>query len=239
SRLLMVFKAKANSALDRVEDPRQMMDYAYEEQKQLLVKTKRGLVEVATSKALLQKQAETLRGKVHKVEDQARRALGAGREDLARIALERKHTITAQIVEMDQQVTEVGEDERRLTETEQQLAMRIEEFKTRRDVVSARYTAAKAQVRINEAFTGVSGEFADLSMALGRAVEKTERMQARAGAIGSLIESGALALPGEGSDRVEQELAKVTVERAIDDDMAALKAELEEGDGPPALKSGN
>ena len=237
SRLMMLFKAKANSALDRVEDPREIMDYAYAEQKQLLVKTKRGLVDVATSKAQLSRQAQSLRARVPKLEDQARRALDANREDLARIALERRQTIRSELEQLDVQVADVAEDERRLSQTEQQLAVRIDEFRSRRDIVAARYTAAKAQVRVKEAFTGISGEFADLSLALGRAVEKTERMQDRANAIGELIESGSLALPIGGHDTVEAELSRVQVVSTVDAELKALKAGERLDPGPPALDS--
>lgn len=239
SRLMLVFRAKANSALDRVEDPREMMDYAYAEQKQLLVKTKRGLVDVATSKAQLARQAQSLRARVPKLEDQARRALDSNREDLARIALERRQTIRSELEQLDVQVAEVAEDERRLSQTEQQLAVRIDEFRTQRDIVSARYTAAKAQVRVKEAFTGISGEFADLSLALGRAVEKTERMQDRANAIGELIETGSLALPIGGRDRVEDELSQLEVVSTVDAEIRALKAGRYLDSDPPALDKGS
>ncbi len=224
SRLIMLFRAKANSALDRAEDPREIVDFAYAEQKQLLLKTKRGLVDVATSKAQLAGQARSLRAKVPKLEEQASRALDANREDLARIALERKQTILSELEQLDVQIAEVAEDEQRLARTEQELAVRIDEFRTRRDIVVARYDAAKAQVRVKEAFTGVSGEFADLSLALGRAVEKTERMQARADAIGELVDAGTLALPVSGHDKLEEELAQFQVVSAVDAELKALKS---------------
>ena len=81
SRILILFKAKASSALDRVEDPRQVLDYAYAQQQEMLVRTKQGLVEVATSKVRLEQQATRLRDRVPRTEDQAMRALTAGRED--------------------------------------------------------------------------------------------------------------------------------------------------------------
>ena len=239
SRLLMVFKVKANSALDRAEDPRQLVDYAYRQQQELLRKTKQGLIEVAASKVRLEMQSERLRDRVPQTEEQARRALSIGREDLARIALQRKQSALAEVEQLDQQVAEVGQDERRLTQTEQQLAARIEEFRVQRDSISARYSAAQAQVRVNEALSGVSGEFAELGMAMGRAVEKTERMQARAAAIGSLIEAGSLALPALGAvDPVERDLLKVTVEETVEDELSALRDQLDKEDRPPALSGG-
>ena len=238
SRILVVFKMKASSALDRAEDPRQLVDYAYAQQQELLFKTKRGLVEVATSKVQLAQQCEKLRYGIPRLEQQARRAIASGRDDLARIALERKQTILSELEQLDIQIADVAEDQVRLTRTEQQLAARLDEFRTRRDVIAARFTAAQASVRASEAFGGVSGEFADLSMALGRAVEKTDRMQARARAVGSLVDDGTLALPGQGSDMVEQELFRETVSITVEEELSALKAETASKESPPALSDG-
>ena len=237
SRILMVCKMKANAAVDRAEDPRQLVDYAYEQQHELLRKTKQGLVEVAASKVRLEQQAEKLRSQVPKIEDQAARALGLGREDLARTALQRKQTVVAELEQLDHQVADVAQDEQRLSRTEQELAVKIEQFRISRDAISARYTSAQAQVRVTEALSGVSGEFAELGMALGRAAEKTERMQARATAIGSLLEGGSLALPGPSPDRVEQELIAAAADQTIDDELAGMKARLGVGE-PPALEAG-
>ena len=236
----MVFKVKANSALDRAEDPRQLVDYAYEQQHELLRKTKQGLIEVAASKVRLERQAQRLRDRVPQSEEQARKALSVGREDLARIALQRKQSVLAEVEQLEQQVTDVAQDEQRLTQTEQQLAARIEEFRVQRDSISARYSAAHAQVRVSEALSGVSGEFADLGMAMGRAVEKTERMQARAEAIGSLMDTGSLALPAHSAvDPVERGLLEVTVEQTVEDELSVLRDQLDNPDQPPALGGGD
>ena len=223
SRIMMLFRIKTSAALDRVEDPRELVDYAYSQQQELLRRTKQGLIEVATAKTRLDRQAEKLRTQVPEIEQRAAKAIYMGREDLARIALRRKQTVLAELQELDLQIVQVGAEEEQLTRTERELAVKIEEFRTRRDSISARYTAAEAQVRVSEAMTGVSGEFADLSMALGRAMEKTDRMQARASAIGSLVESGRLALRGHVTDPVERELREAAVEGEVEDELEKLK----------------
>ena len=239
SRFMMLFKSKASAALDRAEDPRELVDYAYAQQQELLRKTKQGLIEVASSKVRLERQADRLRKQVPQVEVQAERALGRGREDLARVALQRKQTLLAEVEQLDHQAAEVAQEEQTLTRTEQQLAARVEEFRTRRDSISARYNAAQAQVRVTEALSGVSGEFAELGMALGRAVEKTERMEARASAIGSLMDGGLPALPGHGTrDPVERELHEMDIDETVEDELASLKGKLSAGHTPPALEAG-
>src|SRR6266849_2246878 len=79
TRLKLIFSAKASSALDRAEDPRQVLDYAYTQQQQLLVKLRQGLVEVATPKQQLGRQPKRLQARVPQLAAQAGRAGGARR----------------------------------------------------------------------------------------------------------------------------------------------------------------
>jgi phage shock protein A len=202
-----------------------VLDYAYNQQRELLVKLRRGLLDVATSKQQLEQQAEKLTARVPQLEDQARRALAAGREDLARVALERKRAAESELRGLTGQVTEVAAEEERLTKQERALALRIEEFRTHRDVLAARYNAADAEVKVKEALSGVSGELAELGMAVGRAEEKTERLQARARALDSLVDIGALP-PAGGGDYVEAELLRLTSGAEIDEELAKLRSEV-------------
>src|SRR5258708_39520004 len=96
TRLKLIFSAKASSALDRAEDPRQVLDYAYTRQQQLVGKLRQALVEVATSKQQLDRQAKKLQARVPQLDDQASRAIGAGPGDLARIALARQRPALAE-----------------------------------------------------------------------------------------------------------------------------------------------
>jgi phage shock protein A len=232
SRIRMLFNVKANAALDKAEDPRQVLEYAFAQQRELLAEVKRGLIEVATSRRQLEHQAQKLRARVSQVEDQARRALAAGREELARTALQRKQSALTELDVLDRQVAEAAEQERKFLAAEQQVSARVEEFRNRRTALAATYTAAEAQVRVNEAFAGVAGDQAEVGLALHRAEENIERIQARASAVDALVELGALpALAGAG-DPVERELREIAITGAVDHELAALKAELAKGQQP-------
>ena len=238
SRLKLIFSTKASSAMDRAEDPRQVLDYAYTQQQLLLVKLRQGLVDVATSKQQLERQSKKLEARVPQLEDQAKRALGAGRDDLARIALERKRSAVAELEGLSAQIAEVGAEEKRLAGQERSLRVRIEEFRTHRDVVSARYSASEAEVKVKEALSGVSGELAELGMAVGRAEEKADRLQSRAKALDSLVDIGALE-PAGGGDYVENELKRLTSGAEIDDELERLKAEIAAPSLPAQVGDGN
>jgi phage shock protein A len=224
-RIKMFFHIKTNAALDRTEDPRQVMAYASAQQEEFLRTVRRGLIDVATAKEQLEQHIRKQRGRIPKLEAQAQQALALGREDLARTALTRKQTALAELTGLETQAAEVGAEERKLIAAERAITERIAAFRTHRQVANARYTAAESQVRIQEAFSGVSSELSELSMALGRAEEKTGQMLARASALDSLIEGGALEFDAlGGGDRVDQELQKLASAQAVEVELAALKA---------------
>lgn len=224
TRVRMLFNAEMSSALDRAEDPRAVLDYAYNQQQELLMTLRRGLVDVATAKQQLDNEAKRLEARVPQLDDQARRAVAAGRDDLARVAIERKWLAANEIEGLNKQISEVESEKQRLAGQERQLQVRVEQFRTHREVVVARYTAAEAEVRMKESLAGVSGELAELSIAVGRAEEKADRLQARARAIDSLVDLGSFPSVG-GGDFVEAELLRITVSKEIDSELARIKSE--------------
>ena len=228
SRMSTIFKAKVNKALDKAEDPRETLDYSYEKQLELLQKVKRGIVEVTTSKKRLELQAQKIRDDSNQIDDQARRALAAGREDLARTVLQRKAYATEQLTGLEGQIGNLALEQQKLTDAESRLSAKVEAFRTRKEVIKATYTAAEAQVRIGEAVSGISEEMTDVGMAIDRAENKTAELQARAVAIDELVSTGVLADPtlGGTATDVDRELARITAASKIDDDLSRLKAEL-------------
>ena len=79
-RVSLIFKSKANRALDRMEDPRETLDYSYQRQLEMLTQVRRGVADVATSRKRVELQMNTLQQQQGKLEGQAKQALGAGRE---------------------------------------------------------------------------------------------------------------------------------------------------------------
>ena len=192
SRASTVVKAKLSKLLDRAEDPGETLDYSYEQQLQLLQNVKRGIADVVTAKKRLQLQTEQLEKSLVKLDTQARQALGAGREDLARAALERKSAAQQQLQGLDSQVQQLESQQEKLIASEKQLSAKIEAFRSQKEVIKAQYSAAEAQVRIGEAATGIGEQMADTGLAIQRAKDKTEQMQARAGAVEELVAAGTL-----------------------------------------------
>ena len=230
SRASAVVRAKLSKLLDRAEDPSETLDYSYEQQLQLLQNVKRGVADVVTSKKRLEMQTTQLEQNVLKLETQARDALGAGREDLARQALERKALVQQQLQDLDRQVEGLQAQQEKLIASERQLQAKIEAFRSQKEVIKAQYSAAEAQVRIGEAATGIGEQMADTGLAIQRARDKTESMQARANAIEELTAAGTLEdFTSGGQTQLDRELAQISAGNQVDQELERMKSQIGAG----------
>jgi phage shock protein A len=234
SRASLVVKAKLSKVLDKAENPTETLDYSYEKQLELLQNVKRGLADVVTAKKRLQMQSDSLEQSVVKLDTQARQALAQNREDLARQALERKSAVQQQLQGLDVQVKGLEDQQEKLVANEKALQTKIEAFRSEKEVIKAQYSAAEASVRINEAATGIGEQMADTGLAIQRAREKTEQMQARASAVDELVSSGALDDFTSSTTELDRQLAQISSQGQVDDELAKMKAELGAGAAEPA-----
>jgi phage shock protein A len=231
SRTATIIKAKYSKLLNRAENPTETLDYSYEQMLQQLQNVKRGVADVVTAKKRLELQNQQLEQNVVKLETQARQAVAANREDLARQALEKKAAVQQQLQGLDTQVQQLADQQEKLIAAEQQLETKIESFRSQKEVIKAQYSAAEAQVRIGEAATGIGTGMADTGMAIQRAKDKTEQLQARAAAIDELTAAGSLEDFTSGDTQLDRELAQISSTSQVDSELAKLKAEVGAGGG--------
>jgi phage shock protein A len=227
ARLKAIFGAKANQALDGIEDPRASLDYSLTRLQASLRQISDSLVEVATAKRSLENQYAQAQAAVDKAAEQARQAVRMGREDLATRALERKgaaqerlSSLTANIAALDTQVES-------LKASQANLRQKIELFQARKEELKALYDSSRAQLQVKEASTGISKDLADAGHAIERAETRIRGMQARVEAIDNLVSVGALddALSPEGDD-IDRELAQLSRTAAVESELQRLKAEV-------------
>ena len=226
-----------NRVLDNAEDPRETLDYSYEKQLEMLRGVKKGVVEMVAAKRRIQQQATKVQENVTRLDGQARQALDVGREDLARLALQRKQTALIELQGLDEQIAGMEHEQEKLTAAEQRLQAKVTAFKTKKEIIKAQYTAAQAQVRIGSALSGISEEMGDISLAGERAETKTELMRSRAGAIDELASAGVLEDFTGREDDIGKQLARLSADQNVDDELAALKSGLSGGSNP-ALPEG-
>ena len=233
-----ILQAKANKALDAAEKPDEMLDLSYEQMLDQLTQVRRGLVAIAASRKQIELQEQQLQHSVEHLQEQAKAALAQGNEELAREALSRRAAAQTQIDSLEQQRQQLAGEQEKLEQTLAKLQQRVNAFRSQKEVLKAQYTAAQAETSVSESVTGISKSFSDEGASLQRAQDKIATMQARAGAMDELIESGVLEDVGGDTDDIQEELDKAGTNAEVDKELAALKAELGTGDKPPEITAG-
>ncbi|MGH3252733.1 MAG: PspA/IM30 family protein [Trebonia sp.] len=227
SRAHDIIAAKANKALDSAENPDELLDYSYEQMLDNITRVRQALVEIAAERKRLELAEPQLRQTVTRLKDQAQAALGQGREDLASQALSRSAAAEQQADEMEAQHQELAGQERKLQASLTQMQQRVDHFRSQKEVMKADYAVAEA------------GDYGGTGEALVRAQDKIASMQARAGATGELLQSGALPdASGDPDDGLQDELGEAATAADVESQLAALKAKLAARPATPELPDG-
>jgi phage shock protein A len=234
-----ILSAKANKALDAAEKPDEMLDLSYEQMLDQITKVRQALVTIAASRRRIELQEQQLQHSVDHLQDQAKAALAQGREDLAREALSRKAAAQSQIDGMEPQHQQLTEEEQKMEQTLAALQDRVNKFRTQKETLKAQYTAAAAESSVNESVAGISTTLGDSGAALQRAQDKIATMQSRAGALDELLQSGVLEDVGGETDDIQKELDEAGSAAEVDNELAALKAQVGPGSSPQELTSGS
>ena len=232
-----IVAAKTNKALDAAEKPDEMLDYSYDQMLDQITQVRRALVTIAASRKQLELQEQQLQHSVDHLQDQAAAALAQGKEDLAREALSRKAAAQQQINEMEPQHQQLAEQEQKLEQTLAALQKRVNEFRSKKEVLKAQYSAAEAESAVNADVAGISSTYGDAGATLQRAQDKIANMQARADATDELLQSGVLEDVGGDTDDIQKELDEASSSAEVDKELAALKTQIGSATPPPALPS--
>ena len=227
ARLKALFGAKANQAIESMEDPRASLDYSLTRLQVSLRQISDSLVEVSTAERALVGQRGQAQTAIDKAEEQARQAVRVGREDLATRALERKSLAQDRLNRLNASISSLESQVESLKTSQANLRQKIELFQARKEELKALYDSSRAQLRVKEAATGMSKDLADAGHAIERAETRIQAMQSRVEAIDDLIAAGSLedALAPEGDD-IDRELASLSRAASIEKELERLKAEV-------------
>lgn len=224
-----ILSAKVHSLLDRGENPKEMLDYSYEKQKELLQNVSRGIADVMTAKKQLEIKRDELKVAREKYQRQAEAAVQVGRDDLATLALSRKQETIVSIENLTQQISGLDKNLENLKATKQKLEIKIQQFGAHKEILKAQYDASKATVKVQESLTGLGEDITDVKSTIDRIEGKIQKQKARADAITTMIDEGTLTevdFGPEKKDDIDRELAKIGGSNNVNTELAALKAKL-------------
>jgi phage shock protein A len=221
-----VVESRVNQLLNKFEDPNAILDLSYEKMLDGLQQVKHHLADIVTEQKSLERQLENLGKELTQRDEEARAALKANREDLAKEALLRKQQSTERQRGLVEAHVHITAQVNKLKDAEQTFQDRIAAFKTQKEVTKASYSAAKAQVKIGEHMTGIGNQLGGVGEALQRANDKADQMMSRADAMESLVNEGILDDPLDKRDKVTRELDEIRRHSAVDDELERMKKEL-------------
>jgi hypothetical protein len=110
----------------------------------MLTRVRRAVAGVATSRKRLQLQAAQLEQQISRLGDQSRKAMEAGRADLAEEAGARRGAAEEQLADLRRKYAGMQAEEARTTSASQRLQAKVDAFRTRKEAIKAADTAAQA-----------------------------------------------------------------------------------------------
>lgn len=222
SRLKSVFKAKANTVLNEIENPEEALELSLVEMKEKIKDIKKALLEVTTIKKKLEGELESIKDKIKLATEQAELALKADREDLAQAALEKKQDLATQEERTTLEIDKLQEKIKVITDSKEQLAKRVNELENKKKELIAINKAADAQLNVKEIMTGISSDITDITDRIERAENKIADKDARISAMDELVETGGLD-EIEQTDKIGKELKDIQRQSKIKEELESLK----------------
>lgn len=214
SRIADIFKANVNDALDKAEDPEKMLKQMVIEMEESVNKATLAVANAIANEKSLEKKIEKERRNMEEWDNKARQALGAGREDLARAALERKVIAEKNFNDLQPIYLQARATTNKLREQLASLKTKLEEARARQSTLIARSQSAKAQKEIAKMMSGVGS---DAFSKFDKLEEKIEKTEAEASAFEQLSSE---------SMGLEEEFKMLSKSSSVDQQLLELKAKM-------------
>ncbi len=212
-RLSRVVRSNLNDVVSKAEDPEKILEQSIIDMQEDLIQLRQAVAQAIASQKRTEQQYNQNSANATSWTQRAQLALQKGDETLAREALSRKKSFAdtaAQLkVQLDTQTGQVDQLKRTLIAIEG----KISEAKTKKNMLKARAQAAKAQEQLQNTVNSIGTSSA--MAAFERMEEKVLNQEARAQAAGELA----------GAD-LESKFASLEAGSDVDDELAAMKAQL-------------
>ncbi len=215
-RIGRVVRANVNDMIDKAEDPEKVLEQSIRDMGDDLVKMRQAVAQAIASQKRTEQQYQKNLSEANTWQQRAQLALSKGEEGLAREALVRKKTYadTAATLktQLDGQVGQIDSLRRNLTALES----KISEAKTKKDMLKARLSAAKANKQLQDTISNIGTNSA--MSAFERMEDKVMQMEAVSQSAGELAGMGE-----------ESKWASLEGGSAVDDELAMLKLQMSGG----------
>ena len=226
-RLKNLLGAKLENGIEVLENPRDMLDYSLVKMENGLQAITKNIVEFGTAKKRVELQRDTLRASICKYAEQAEKALVLGQEDLAKEAVIREVLLEQREIDLTAQIAKMAEQLQAISKSQDDLRREIQNFRSKKEELKATYAASQAQLKVKELVTSIGSESENIGRTVERAQVRIQDMQAKVQAIDELEDQGVITkVFSDGQDDIEHKLKRMSINSAVDAELAKLKAGL-------------
>ncbi len=215
SRIADVFKANVNDALDKAEDPEKMLKQMIIEMEESVNKATLAVANAIANEKSLERKREKSIKEASDWEQKAMQALKAGRDDLAKAALEKKAVAERNSGTLEPIYQQAKQTSNKMRDQLNALKAKLDEARSRQSTLIARSQAAKAQKQIAQSFSGVGS---DAFSKFDKYEAKIEKTEAEAEAYGELA--------GDSTTSLDDEFRQLETNSNVDDELLKLKAKM-------------
>ncbi len=218
-RLKDLLEANISDLISKAEDPEKLLNLYIERATEELKKFNLQVNRAVADQLTLRQRIEASQKEIESWTTQAKVAVSQNRDDLAKIALERRKTAENNLLDYQSQLADQEKAVEELRANYRLLEEKLNKARSEKDQLVIRQRRAEAMKQANEAIQEVAGAtaFSDFD----RMKDKVSRLEAEAQASRVSVESS-----------VEDEFAKLKKSAdalAVDDELAKLKAEMGKG----------
>lgn len=219
-RFTDIMSANINALLDKAEDPEKMIDQYLRNLESDLGKVKAETASVMADAEHARREVEECQAEINKMQEYAKRAVAAGNDEDAKKFLNQKARLTETLTGLQQSYELAQANADKMRQMHDKLTNDISDLNARRDAIKAKVKVAKAQEKVNKMTSGVRDSSASLA-AFDRMEAKANKMLDEANAMAELNKSEAAESLADTMEKYDN-----APSTAIDDELAALKAEL-------------
>jgi phage shock protein A len=215
ARVTDIFKANINDLLDKAEDPEKMIKQMVIEMEEAVSKATTAVGSAIANEKQLEKQYAEKQKLGAQWQERAVKAVNAGRDDLARQALEKKNMFEKAKTDLEQPLAEAKKTAVTMRAQLEQLKAKLDEARVRQGTLIARHQAAKAKKQISSSLAGIGdGAFGNFD----KYEQKVLQVESEAEAMAELA--------GD-TTSLDDEFAKLEAGSSVEEELALLKAAAE------------
>lgn len=226
NKLSTLIRSNLNDLIARAENPEKMLNQIILDMRSQLTKAKQEVAVAIADERKLKAQAEEEARQAREWEERAMLALRDGREDLARLALQRQQEYGERAQQLYETWQRQAAETERLKDSLRQLNSKIDEARRKKNLLVAKQKRAEAQKRIHETMTGLSDRSAfDAFDRMAQRIEQNERLALASAEVTEEL----------GSDHLEKEFKRLELSDNTDARLIEMKRKM--GLLPPAEES--